>query len=490
MSDKSKPVSSGNVKRVFQNCYDLSAREILLGGVEGKVKATVCYIDGLVSGITVADTIIRPATTKERFAFAELESEAIELILKGGVYSYTAILRTDLNDVIDDMLNGFCAVIFDAAGAAVTFEVRSPDKRSIDEPKEEKVVKGSKDVFIEILRTNTMQVRRKLRNPNLRLKQVTVGATSKTSMVIAYIEGYTNMKYVEEMERRLKNANFDSAVTAASVEEHIYDKPSSMFPQMLRTERPDRFCMNLLEGRVGLLIDGLPMGYLAPGTFSQFYKVPDDNAKHYIVASAMTLLRYASVIIALLLPAFYVAVVMYHQEMLPPKLLVSIIESRKSVPFPSAIEVLGMLMAFELLQEAGLRLPNTIGQTVSIIGALIVGQSAVEAKVISPVVVIVIALSGIASYTVPDQDMSAAIRVHRFILVLTAIAAGLYGVVLGFTTLIYNMCSMESFGVSYMEPFAGGKGKRLRELLRLPLTKTQHMDPELRSLSNITRTRF
>ncbi|MBQ9857729.1 MAG: spore germination protein, partial [Oscillospiraceae bacterium] len=154
MSDKSKPVSSKDIKSTFQNCYDLSAREILLGGAEGKIKATVCYIDGLVSGVTVADTIIRPATTKERFAFAELESEAIELILKGGVYSYTAILRTKLDEVVDDMLNGFCAVIFDTAGAAVTFEVRSPDKRSIDEPKEEKVVKGAKDVFIEIMRTN------------------------------------------------------------------------------------------------------------------------------------------------------------------------------------------------------------------------------------------------------------------------------------------------------------------------------------------------
>ena len=479
MDGKTKIVTSKKVKNTFQNCYDLSAREICLGGAEGKIKATVCYIDGLVSGITVADTIIRPATVKERFASVELESEAIDLILKGGIYSYTAILRTELDAVVDDMLNGFCALIFDAAGAAVTFEVRSPDKRSIDEPKEEKVVKGSKDVFIEIMRTNTMQVRRKLRNPNLRLKQITVGKTAKTSMVIAYIDGYTNMKYVEEMERRLKNADFDSVVSAASVEEHIYDKPKSMFPQMLRTERPDRFCMNLLEGRVGLLIDGLPMGYLAPGTFSQFYKVPDDNAKHYIVASAMTLLRYAAVLIALILPAFYVAVVMYHQEMLPPKLLMSIIESRKSVPFPSSLEVLGMLLAFELLQEAGLRLPNTIGQTVSIIGALIVGQSAVEAKVISPVVVIVIALSGIASYTIPDQDMSAAIRVHRFLLVLTAIAAGLYGVVLCFAALIYNMCSMESFGVSYMEPFAGSKGSRVKELLRFPLTKTQHMDPEL-----------
>lgn len=479
MSSKTKCVTA-ELKKVFNNCYDFSVREIVIGGKNGEIRAYVCYLDGLVSGTSVAETIIRPATDAKRFMNTETESEVIDLFLTGAVYSYTAKLRTDLNQTVDDMLNGFCAVVFDTVQAAVTFEVRSTDKRSIDEPKEEKVVKGAKDVFIEILRTNTMQIRRKLRNPNLKFKQVTVGNTSKTSMVIAYIEGYTNMQYVEEMERRLKNSDFDSVISAGAIEEHIYDKPRSMFPQMLRTERPDRFCMNLLEGRVGLLIDGLPMGYLAPGTFSQFFKVPDDNAKHYIVASAMTILRYIAVVLALLLPALYVAVVMYHQEMLPVKLLMSIIESRQSVPFPSALEVLGMLAAFELLQEAGLRLPNTIGQTVSIIGALIVGQSAVEAKVVSPVVVIVIALSGIASYTVPDQDMSAAIRMYRFLLVLAAIAAGLYGVALGFAALIYHMCTMESFGVSYMEPFAGGKGDRARELIRLPVTKTSHMDPELR----------
>jgi len=480
MNENKNGVTSEAIRKTFRNCYDFSVREIAIGGENGTIMATVCYIDGLVSGTTVAETIIKPATNKARFSGIELESDAIEHFMRGGVYSYTSILRTVLDDVIDDMLCGFCAVIFDAAQAAVTFEVRSPDKRSIDEPKEEKVVKGSKDVFIEVIRTNTMLVRRKLRNPNLRLKQVTVGKTSKATLVIAYIEGYTNMKFVEELEHRLNKSDFDSVISAASVEEHISDRPKSVFPKMLRTERPDRFCMNLLEGRVGLLIDGLPMGYLVPGTFSQFFKVPDDNAKHYIVASAMSILRYAALLLALLLPALYVAVVMYHQEMLPTKLLMSIIDSRKAVPFPSALEVLGMLAAFELLQEAGLRLPNTIGQTVSIIGALIVGQSAVEAKVISPVVVIVIALSGIASYTVPDQDMSAALRIHRFILVIAAIAAGLFGVVIMFSVLIYSMCAMESFGISYMEPFAGGKASKAYEILKLPVTKTEHQDPELR----------
>lgn len=477
--NKEKGCTTEAVKGVFKNCYDFSAREILLGGRTGTVKATVCYLDGLVSGDSIAENVIRPATEKDRFGAVKTESEAMEMLLEGIVYSDTAKLRTNLNETVDDMLNGFCALIFDTVRASVTFEVRSNDKRSIDEPKEEKVVKGSKDVFIEVMRTNTMLIRRKLKNPKLKFKQITVGHSAKAAMVIAYIEDYTNVNFVDELEKRINNSDFDSVISAASVEEHICDRPGSILPQMLRTERPDRFCMNLLEGRVGLLIDGLPMGYLIPGTFSQFFKVPDDNAKHYIIASTMIIMRYAALLLALILPAFYVAIVMYHQEMLPVKMLMSIIESRQSVPFPSSIEVLAMLAAFELLQEAGLRLPETIGQTVSIIGALIVGQSAVEAKVVSPVVVIVIALSGIASYTIPDQDMSAALRIYRFLLVLAAIAAGLFGVIIGFTAILYNMCTMESFGISYMEPFAGGKNKRAHELIRLPLTKTGHKDPEL-----------
>lgn len=480
MRGKNIPLTASAVKGTFGISYDYDSREILIGGADGTIKATVCYIDGLVNGDAVAREIIRPATESARFAGVDLESRAIDMFLNGLVYSYTARLRTDLSSVIDDLMNGFCAVIFDKVNAAVTFEVRTDVKRSIDEPQDEKVVKGSKDVFIEILKMNTMQVRRKLRNQKLRFKQMEIGEKTGTMVVVCYIEDYTNMELVREMERRIKNANIESALTAASIEEYIYDRPGSLFPQLVRTERPDRFCMNLLEGRVGLLIDGLPMGYLAPGSFAQCFKVTDDNAKQYIAASVLSVLRYLSVVAALLLPALYIAIVMYHQEMLPTRLLQSIINSRMSVPFSSYIEVLTMLAALELLQEAGLRLPNSIGGTVSIIGALIVGQSAVDAKIVSPAVVVVIAAAGVASYTAPNQDMSSALRLYRFVFVLASMAAGLFGLVLSFAGLVYHLCTIESFGISYMEPFAGGvKSKGTSGILRRPLSKTKERDPIL-----------
>lgn len=476
----SVPVSARAVEDIFSDSYDFEKRALNLGGADG-VQATICFIDGLVSGSAIAEEVIRPFTSGARFSGVQTEKEAIERITGGAVYGYTAKVRDSMQDIAYDLLNGFCALVFDKSGIAVTFEVKTGDKRSIDQPKEEKVVKGAKDAFIEILKTNTMLVRRRMRDPNLKIRETIVGRGTHTQVTVVYLEGFTNKGMVEEVLRRLDRIDVEGVITAAHVEEYLVDNPRTPFPQLLNTERPDKFCLNLLEGRVGILVDGLPMGFLAPGTFAQFFKVPEDLANHFLVASGLTVLRYTSLLITLLLPAFYVAVAMYHQEMLPTKLMQSIIDSKQSVPFPTSIEVIAMLVAFELLQEAGLRLPNPVGETVSIIGALIVGQSAVEAKVVSPVVVIVVALAGIAGYTMPNQDMSAALRLCRFLLVLAAIAAGLFGVVIGMSLLLYHLCSLESYGVAYMTPFATSEGKGVaRAMLRYPIRRHTEAEPALR----------
>ncbi len=477
------PVSSKELEKIFAGCYDFEKRKLTVGG-RGGVSVTLCFIDGLVSSEAVAREIIRPLTSDERFAGARNEPEIISLAMGGVVYGQTARRRDVLDDVINDLLNGFCAVIFEKEKSAVTFETRTGEKRSIDQPKEEKVVKGSKDAFVEILKLNTMQVRRKIKNPALKIKQYTVGEKTNTAAVLIYIEGFTNPELVSEAERRLKAMKIEGALASATLEENLCDRPNDIFPQLITTERPDKFCINILEGRVGIIADGLPIGYLAPGTISQFLKVPEDHSQHFVIASVLTLLRYLSVVLTLILPAFYVAVAMYHQEMLPTKLMQSMINAKQSVPFPTAVEVLAMLMAFELLQEAGLRLPNPTGETVSIIGALIVGQSAVEAKVVSPVVVIVVALSGIAGYAVPSQDFGAALRICRFLMVLAAIAAGMFGLAISIALLIYHLCTIDSFGVAYMSPFAGTKGRHImRAMLRLPMTKKKDRESELRPTS-------
>ena len=470
--------SLSGIKGAFGGSWDFETRDIRVGG--GDVTATVCFIDGLVSADAVAYGVVRPLTDEKRLGAADGPEEAAALMMSGLVYCASAKLRRTQSEAVADILNGFCAVVFGESGIAVTFETRSTEKRSISEPKEEKVVKGAKDVFIELIKTNTMLIRRRLRDSRLRTRSVTVGRTSMTQAVIVYIDGLTAPALVDELERRLRSTDIDGVLTAGDIEEHISDRPRSPFPQLLRTERPDRFCLNLLEGRAGLLVDGLPIGYLAPGTLAQFMKVPEDDSNHFLVASALTVLRYLALIIALILPAFYIAVAMYHQEMLPTKLMQSIIASKEDVPFPTAVETLGMLLSFELLQEAGLRLPNPVGETVSIIGALIVGQSAVEAKVISPAIVIVVAVAGVAGYVIPNQDLSAALRLCRTALVLLAIFWGMFGIAVGCVLLIYRLCSMESFGVPYMSPFSGGGIKAVaRSVLRPPLSMTGRRYDEL-----------
>ena len=474
-------VSVAALEEVYRDCYDFESREVHIGG-DVRRKARLCFIDGLVSGSDVAEQVIKPLTDPERFGAVTDAKSVIAMLLGGSVYVYTAKSRTKLGELAEDLLNGFCALIFDAERTAVTFEVKSQQRRSVEAPKEEKVVKGAKDAFVETMKVNTTLVRRKLRNAHLKIRQYKLGSRADTAAALIYIEGFTNEGIVAEAERRLSGIRTEGALTSSVIEENIVDNPRSPFPQVISTERTDKFCMNLLEGRVGILVDGLPLGFLAPGTFSQFMKVPEDHSGHFIVASALTLLRYLAVFLTLLAPAFYVAVAMYHQEMIPTRLMQSMIEARSSVPFPTAVEVILMLLAFELLQEAGIRLPSPIGETVSIIGALIVGQSAVEASVVSPVVVVVIALAGIAGYTMPNQDMGSALRLCRFFLVLAAIGFGMFGVALGCALLLYHLSGLESFGVPYMTPFAGSEGRHLsRALLRHSMTEKKDGGPELKT---------
>ncbi len=472
------PVTAAAMEAVFAGCYDFETRTLHIGG-DTKNPVTLCFIDGLVSGSDVAEQVIKPLTDPERFGSIR-GAEAVSMALGGSVYVYTAKHREKLGEAAGDLLNGFCALIFDAERAAVTFEVKSQQRRGVEAPKEEKVVKGAKDAFVETMKINSTLVRRKLRNPHLKIKEFTLGKRAETSVTLVYIDGFTNPQIVEEAAKRVGRIDVEGALTSAAIEENIVDNYRSPFPQVISTERSDKFCMNILEGRVGLLVDGLPLGFLVPGTFSQFMKVPEDHSGHFIVASALTLLRYISVALTLLAPAFYVAVAMYHQEMIPTRLLQSMIEAHASVPFSTAVEVILMLLAFELLQEAGIRLPSPIGETVSIIGALIVGQSAVEASVVSPVVVVVIALAGIAGYTMPNQDMGSALRLCRFLLVLAAIALGMFGVAMGCALLVYHLSSLESYGVPYMSPFAGSEGQHLsRALLRRSMTVKRDREPEL-----------
>ena len=468
------PITPDNTAALYDGCEDYESRRVHAGGTGSTVYA--CWLDGVVSGSDVAEQVLRPLTDPARFGAARTPEQVIDLLAAGGVYGPSMKRVDTMDELVDAIGYGHCALVF--TGTAFVFQVKTDQHRNVQEPTVEKSVKGGKDAFVEVMRVNTGLVRSRLHTPKLKLTQTTVGRKSRSLAAVMWLDGVADPAMPQQMLRRLEALDTDGVVLPDTLESGIVDAPKSPFPQLIHTERPDKFASLLLDGRVGVIVEGIPVGFVAPAFFGEFLKTTEDASQHYLAASCIRLLRWISLVMTLLLPAFYVAVATYHPEMLPTKLLLSVIESKQSVPFSTAVEILGLLLAFELLQEAGLRLPNPVGQTVSIIGALIVGQSAVEAKVVSPIAVIVVALAGIAGYTMPSQDMGAALRISRFLLVVTATLAGMFGIILGEVFLIWHLCSIKSFGRAYMTPLTGGRGGDSNgAFIRRPPWRDLYRDP-------------
>ena len=452
------------IKKEFSDCADFESRALSAGGAS----LTLFYLDGCVSAEQISDEIVHPLSRLR----ARSESALLEAALEGGIWACTVRKRTSYADAVSDIAAGYAALVFDNEHAALTFEVKTGDKRGVDAPTVEKSVLGAKDAFVESVRVNTALLRRRVGKPALKLWETVVGSKTKTKVDILYIESVAPTEHVERVKARLSLPDIPAVLAAGDIEQYLAPPPRGVFPQVIHTERPDRFVLGLARGKIGVLCDGLPIGFLLPATLPDMLRVQEDRARHAAVATALVLLRYLALFLSLVLPALYVAIAMYHQEMIPYKLLQSVIDSKQSVPFSTAAETLGMLLSFELLQEAGIRLPDPVGQTVSVIGALIVGQSAVEAKVLSPIVIIVVAMAGIAGYAQPSQELGAAIRLWRVALVIGAVVLGLYGVMAGLMLLLWRLCDMENLGVSYLSPLTDSRpGALRRAFLRPPLRK-------------------
>ena len=474
------PLSAQRLQELFARCGDFTLRRVD-PGLTGGEPLTLCWLDGLVSGDALSETVLRPLTQPER-GRAACPAALLRDALRGSVYAGTVRERRELGDVVQDLTHGCCALLFESLGTALCFEIRSAQTRAVSEPTLEKSLKGAKDAFVEDLRPNTALVRRRLATPQLKLVEGRVGRKSATRVALLYMEGVADPAAVRELARRLDAIDVDALLAMGALEEAVTDAPRSPFPQLIHTERPDRFAMHLADGRVGLLVDGLPLGLVLPVTFAEFMKVTGDRSTNFLVSSTLSVLRYLALFIGLFLPALYVAMSMYHQEMIPTKLLLSMIEAKQDVPFSTALEVLGMLISFTLLQEAGLRLPDPIGDTVSIIGALIVGQAAVEARIVSPIAIIVVATAGICCYTLPSQDLAAAVRLASFLALVSAAAAGLFGVGVFACLLLWHLAGIDSFGRSYTAPLSESRaGGLARVLFRRPQSAIKLRDALLRT---------
>ena len=456
------------IAKQFAGASDFE-RRVLRGGADTLYGY---FIDGLVASSFIADYIYKPISESLPFGV----QEAYDAALRGVIYNAVARPCKDETDIAGKLVNGFCVVLFPGVGA-IAFEVRTGVSRGPQAPDVENTVKGPKDAFVETIRINTSLIRRHLRTPDLRISSSTVGRRSLTNVAVVWIEGITNRDLVRKMEKRLASLDLDGLLSPSAVEEYISGSRKTAFPMLQYTERPDRFCQGLLDGRVGLLVDGLPLAYMAPVNLGYLLESPEDRSKDYISASCVRVLRYGALLLSLLLPAVYIAMVMFHQDYLPPQLLDTILNSDKPRPFTTAAEVLGLLVAYELLQESGIHLPQAIGQSVSTIGGIVVGTAAVEAGLIAPMVLIVVSVTGICGFVLPNRDLAQAVRVWRFALGVLGMLAGMWGVAAGAATLVVHLARLKSLGLSYLRPFQPGKGI-LRKRLKNQKTRDRKLRPE------------
>lgn len=440
---------------MFEGASDFETRTLRAGDAT----LYAYFIDGLVSSSFIADYIYKPISLD----LPRNVADAYNTALRGAIYNAVARPCKNLQDAANKIVNGFCVVLFPGEGA-IAFEVRTGVSRTPQPPDVENTVKGPKDAFVETIRINTSLIRRHLRTPDLRITAATVGRRSLTNVSVVWIDGITSPDLVQRMKERLDEIDVDSFLSPAAVEEYVTGSRATAFPLLQYTQRPDRFSQALLDGRVGLLVDGLPLAYLVPVDLGYLLESPEDRSRDYISASCIRVLRYGAFFLSLLLPAVYIAMVMFHRQWLPPQLVDTILNSTQPRPFTTATEVLGLLIAYELIQEAGIHLPQAIGQSVSMIGGIVVGTAAVEAGLIAPMVLIVVSITGICGFVLPNRDLANAVRVWRFAISLMAMLVGLWGVAIGTGILILHLAGIKSLGTSYLIPTPAGRGILRRRL--------------------------
>lgn len=444
-----------HIKAIFSDCSDVIYREFDFAQ-DDRIKLALVYIDGLTDKKQISDQIMRalmldaPLMEQDR----EFTRERALTLIKKKLLTIHQLDETDnMGKVTDCLLLGDTVLLVDGHATALINGARGWESRTVEESQTEMVVRGPREAFVETLRTNTSLLRRKIHNPNLKIEEIKLGKITRTRVALIYIKGIADEKLIAEVRKRLSGINVDSILETGYIEELIEDNPKSPFPTVNHTERPDKAAALLLEGRAAILVDGTPYALTVPFLFIESLQFPDDYYERWLFSTAVRILRFLSLFISLLAPSMYVAIITYHQEMLPTALLLSLAAQREAVPFPAFVEAFLMEYAFEILREAGIRLPRQVGQAVSIVGALIIGEAAVRAGIVAPATVIVVALTGIASFAF-GFGTSISIRLIRLPMMLLAAVLGLYGVICGVLITLVHLATLRSFGVPYLSPVA------------------------------------
>ncbi|SFS46980.1 spore germination protein [Paenibacillus sp. BC26] len=448
---------------IYTDCKDVMFREFSIGDT---TDAFVVYIDGLVNVELLDQHVIRPL-----LELPAEESGDITSVRLASILTLSLVLEHDaLEDAIACLSNGCGLLVIDGMRQGISIGLAKWEKRSIEEPGAEAVVRGPREGFTETISVNTAMIRRKIKTPSLKMIPYYLGRHTRTEVLISFIDGIAEPSLIEEVRERIESIDIDGILESGYIEGLIEDNPFSPFPQIQVTERPDVVSASLLEGRVAILVDGTPFALIAPATLFTMLQSPEDYYQRFLIGTFIRWLRYLFFIITLILPSLYVAIMTFHQEMVPTSLLLSIAKSREDIPFPALVEALLMEISFEALREAGVRLPRQVGAAVSIVGALVIGQAATSAGLVSAPMVMVVAITGIASFMMPQYSSGIAIRMLRFPIMVLSGMLGLLGLMLGVIVVVIHLCSLRSVGIPYLQPLAPMKGSELKDVLvRAPI---------------------
>lgn len=448
------------LKKLLQENSDIVFREYF---IQDK-KAVLVYIDGMADKLLLDKYVIEPMMQclKEIKDVQKLKDRIIEV--------------SDIKEVdkmaqgVQSMLSGDTLMFVDGLKVSYVIATRSWPARGVSEPSGETVIRGAREGFVETIRFNTALVRRRVRDTRLKIESKTVGVRSKTDMAIIYIEDIVNKECLKELHTRIKDINIDAILDSAYISEYIEDNKYSPFPQIQSTERPDVVAAAIYEGRIAILVDNSPFAIIIPATMANMFQSPDDYYQRWMEGSVLRILRFISIFITLLLPALYIAITSFQTSIIPTKLAYSIAASREGVPFPAFMEVIIMEISLSLLIEAIARLPKPIGATIGIVGGLIIGQAAVGAGIVSPIMIIIVGLTAITTFITPNYEITSAFRFIRFFLIILSSIFGLYGIMIGLILVLIHLIKLKSFSIPYLAPLVSPNFKDFKDLfVRLPI---------------------
>lgn len=429
------------------------------------------YIDGLVNSETVNQTVLQPLMEKELPGEDGHTAETAFRLAKDHLLPVGSVKQSPTLEVLLALLfDGYTLILFEGLQDALAADTSGWEKRSINEPTSQGVIRGPKEGFTENLRTGTAMLRRRLKTPDLRMEEYRIGQRTGTGIALIYLKGLASEQVLAEIRRRLEAINTDAILESNYIEEFIQDGGLTPFPTIQNTERPDALAGGILEGQIGIIIDGTPFALLAPSTFFNFFQSSEDYYQRFDISSFLRLIRYSAFFVSMLLPALYIAVTTFHQEMLPTTLLISLAAQREGVPLPAFAEALLMELTFDVLREAGVRMPRTIGPAISIVGALVLGQAAVSAGLVSAAMVIVVSFTAISNFVIPSLAIANSIRLIRFVMMIIAATLGLFGIMSFLMVLLIHMAGLRSFGIPYLSPVAPMVPRYLKDIfIRVPL---------------------